>query len=71
MTEEEATKIITERLKQNPDVVYSEFAIKAAISNLMGQEVEPEPELKKVPEPPPSPLIAHTHGLHEKYFPDG
>lgn len=68
MTETEARNLVLSRI--TPGVQYSETAIQAAVDRLMGRE----PIKEKEPETPPekvSPFIAHTHGLHEKYFPDG
>ena len=71
MTEEEARKTVLQRVEKMGDSVHvSDCAIEAAIAKLLGQEIEPEPE----PEPEEekvSPFLAHTHGLHEKYFQDG
>lgn len=68
MTEEEAWKLV--RSKLSPGVEYDPDALQAAVDRLMGRE----PVKKEEPKPPPekpSPFVAHTYGLHEKYFPDG
>ena len=71
MTEEEARAIVLERIAQMGEgVQVSKEAIEAAVCRMLGKEPplepEPEPEEEKT-----SPFLAHTHGLHEKYFPDG
>ena len=71
MTEDEAREIVMERIRAHSAATqFSPEAIEAAVKRMMGEEPDPEPE-EKVEEPKPSPFLAHTHGLHEKYFPDG